>query len=72
MQAFETRNDVFLVMEYVEYGSLEDLIQETNIVDKDIKDEDISNILKHLLKGVEHIHANQIIHRDLKPGKKLL
>ncbi len=27
-KSFETRNDIFLVMEYVEFGSLEDLIDQ--------------------------------------------
>ena len=30
--------------------------------------DDVRKIMKMILSGVSHIHANRIVHRDLKPG----
>lgn len=57
-------------MEYVDGGSLTDVI-ETN---PEISEPLISSITKEVLKGVEYLHSrpNPIIHRDIKSDNILI
>nr|BAJ93905.1 predicted protein [Hordeum vulgare subsp. vulgare] len=61
---------LWVVMEYVDGGSLTDVI-ETN---PEISEPLISSITKEVLKGVEYLHSrpNPIIHRDIKSDNILI
>ncbi|MDD2715792.1 MAG: serine/threonine-protein kinase [Candidatus Wallbacteria bacterium] len=58
----------FEVMEYVEYGSLRDLLADKNYMSGNR----LKDILAEILKGLKTLHANNLIHLDLKPSNVLV
>merc|ERR1712226_815245 len=68
LDIFETKEDLFLVMELCEGG---DLLR--NILDQGAFEEfQGRRIFKELLGAVKHLHSQNIVHRDLKPENVLL
>ena len=59
----ENSNQIFIQMEYLKYGTLEQWMK-TN---KNISEEKASLIIKKLLSAISYLHQKQICHRDLKP-----
>jgi serine/threonine protein kinase len=57
----------YLVMEYVERGSLADRISEGSA-----RGLDASRLARELLEALDHIHGAGIVHRDVKPGNVLI
>ncbi|KAM5262874.1 myosin light chain kinase family member 4 [Ctenodactylus gundi] len=62
--AFESKNDIILVMEYVEGGELFD-----RIIDEKYSLTELDTILfiKQICEGIRHMHQMYILHLDLKP-----
>ncbi|MDF2936530.1 MAG: pknB [Paenibacillaceae bacterium] len=58
----------FIVMEYVEGMTLNDLIREKS----PLQVEDALHIATQICDALEHAHHNQIIHRDIKPHNILI
>jgi len=58
----------FLVMDYLEGVSLEDLLETSNHLDF----ERSLRIFVQICSGLAHAHQNSIIHRDLKPSNIML
>lgn len=62
-----------MVTEYLGGGDLDKLLKERKKLKKGrLTDEEISEIIKHVLNGLRHIHSHEIVHRDIKPGKPLV
>ena len=59
---------VFIVMEYVEGGSLVDLI----VKERRLPPKRAVEIACDVLAGLQHAHERGIVHRDVKPGNVLL
>jgi serine/threonine protein kinase len=57
------------LLEYVENGSLEDLLQKEGPKLDAVR---VGQILVELLKAIEHLHAHDVVHRDLKPSNVLV
>ncbi len=57
----------YLVMEYVPGTSLRPLIQE-----RKLQISDAVAVMRQVLSGLQHAHANQVIHRDIKPENILV
>ncbi|XP_053458110.1 myosin light chain kinase family member 4 isoform X5 [Nycticebus coucang] len=62
--AFESKNDVVLVMEYVDGGELFDRIIDENC---NLTEFDTILFMKQICEGIRHMHQMYILHLDLKP-----
>ncbi|XP_058878604.1 myosin light chain kinase 3-like isoform X2 [Acipenser ruthenus] len=62
--AFESKNDVILVMEYVDGGELFDRIIDENYY---LTELDTVLFIKQICDGVQYMHQMYILHLDLKP-----
>ena len=71
--SFNENNNVYIITEYINGGSLESLIKE-NIKKKTLTDErKVWDLLIQCLSGLMYLHENKkIIHRDIKPDNILL
>lgn len=56
-----------LVIEYMDGGSLQDLVDHGGCQDEDI----LSDIAQQALQGLKFLHANKSVHRDIKPANIL-
>jgi serine/threonine protein kinase len=62
-----------IVMEYMEEGSLEDLINKNRKNNKVIDENMMKIYISQILSGLEHLHCiKHIIHRDIKPANLLI
>ncbi|XP_001510079.4 myosin light chain kinase family member 4 [Ornithorhynchus anatinus] len=62
--AFESKNDIVLVMEYVDGGELFDRIIDENY---NLTELDTILFIKQICEGVKYMHQMYILHLDLKP-----
>ncbi|XP_026895971.1 myosin light chain kinase family member 4 isoform X2 [Acinonyx jubatus] len=62
--AFESKNDIVLVMEYVDGGELFDRIINDNY---NLTEFDTILFIKQICEGIRHMHQMYILHLDLKP-----
>ncbi|XP_058681865.1 serine/threonine-protein kinase PAK 3-like [Poecile atricapillus] len=59
--------DLWLVMEYMDGGSLHDVIRETRMAEGEI-----ATVSRECLQGLDFLHCKQVIHRDIKSHNILL
>ncbi|KAK2500975.1 hypothetical protein MC885_003710 [Smutsia gigantea] len=62
--AFESKNDMVLVMEYVDGGELFDCIIDDNY---NLTEFDTILFIRQICEGIRHMHQMYILHLDLKP-----
>ncbi|KAI8640013.1 kinase-like domain-containing protein [Parasitella parasitica] len=67
IESYLWNGDLWVVMEYMEGGSLTDVVT-CNL----IMEGQIAAICKEVLEGLKHLHANGVIHRDIKSDNVLL
>lgn len=66
--AFESNGTAYMVMEYVQGNSLEELFKFKDIADEQAMVE----VLEPLMDGIQTVHDRGFIHRDIKPQNILL
>lgn len=62
-------NDLWVIMEYMEGGSLYEVIENNDFKLSELQ---IAVICKGTLQGLQHLHQKNIIHRDIKSDNVLL
>ena len=69
MQLLESDKHIFIVMENIEGGNLDDFI----IKNKGLTEDATKHILKQLVTALKYLHVTKnIVHRDLKPENLLV
>ena len=66
---FFNKNELWLVMEYCDGGSLSDIMEYIN---RPLNEQEISALCRGVLKGLVYIHSKNRIHRDIKAANLLL
>lgn len=67
IDSFLYKNDLWVVMEYMEGGSLTDVVTANLMTEGQI-----SAVSRETAKGLEHLHRHGVIHRDIKSDNVLL
>jgi serine/threonine protein kinase len=57
----------YFVMEFIDSGSLEDILRESGPMPVEVA----VPIVSKVLEAIEHAHTNRVVHRDLKPSNIL-
>lgn len=60
--------DLSFVVEYMEGGSLHDILQQHHRLPEEV----ICVLAKSVLEGLNYLHGMNIVHRDIKPSNLLL
>ena len=63
LEVFEENNTAYYVMEYVDGGSIDELIQRHGY----LTTPQTVAIVRQICKALEYMHANRMLHLDLKP-----
>ncbi|HYL38707.1 MAG TPA: serine/threonine-protein kinase [Bryobacteraceae bacterium] len=71
-ETFVEHDEGFLVMEYVEGSSLQDIFQAHARARTWLSPEEALDYLKQLLDGLSFAHSHAIFHRDIKPSNILV
>lgn len=61
--AYHRLNDIWIVMEYLDCGTLSQLVDHVLLP---LKEEWISYLLRNVLQAIKYIHSKNMIHRDIK------
>lgn len=67
-EIIESRNKIYLVLEYCQGKELFDYIVDSSRLDE----QEACRIFQQIINGVEYLHLQGIVHRDLKPENILL
>ena len=68
LDVFEENGTAYYVMEYIEGGSLSDLIDKKGC----LSEAETLNYTRQIASALRYIHANNMNHLDVKPGNVLL
>ncbi|KAM7022171.1 serine/threonine-protein kinase PAK 3-like isoform 2-T2 [Acridotheres tristis] len=66
-QGFLVDEDLWLVMEYMDGGTLQDVVRQTRMAEGEM-----AAVSWECLQGLDFLHSNRVIHRDVKSSNILL
>uniref|UniRef100_A0A1I7U4B4 non-specific serine/threonine protein kinase n=1 Tax=Caenorhabditis tropicalis TaxID=1561998 RepID=A0A1I7U4B4_9PELO len=69
---FTIDNQLAIVMQYAEGGTLEKLINEQRQIKENIPEKTVLEYFTQILIALDHMHSKHIVHRDLKPANILM
>ena len=67
IDSFLFKNEIWIVMEYMEGGSLMDVVIENLMTEGQI-----AAVSREIALGLQHLHKHGVIHRDIKSSNVLL
>ena len=67
IHSFLYKNEIWIVMEYMEGGSLMDVVTENLMTEGQI-----AAVSREIALGLQHLHKHGVIHRDIKSSNVLL
>ncbi|XP_063279474.1 LOW QUALITY PROTEIN: serine/threonine-protein kinase PAK 1-like [Prinia subflava] len=67
LDSYLVHEEAWLVMEYMDGGTLSDVIYETRMAE-----DEIAAVSRQCLQGLDFLHSNHVIHRDVKSRNILL
>nr|AAK08500.1 serine kinase protein [Agelaius phoeniceus] len=67
LDSFLVDGDLWLVMEYMDGGTLWDLVRQTRMAEGEM-----AAVSRECLQGLDFLHSNRVIHRDLQSSNILL
>ncbi|XP_059727494.1 serine/threonine-protein kinase PAK 3-like [Haemorhous mexicanus] len=67
LDSFLVDGDLWLVMEYMDGGTLQDVVRQTRMAEGEM-----AAVSRECLQGLDFLHANRVMHRDLKSSNILL
>jgi p21-activated kinase 1 len=67
IESYIWKNDVWIVMEFMEGGSLTDIVTQNYMAEGEI-----AAVCREILKGLDYLHSRGIIHRDIKSDNILI
>ena len=67
IDSFLHKNELWVVMEYMEGGSLTDVVMASLMTEGQI-----AAVSRETAQGLQHLHKHGVIHRDIKSGNVLL
>jgi serine/threonine protein kinase len=68
VECYFINNELWLIMEYLDFGSLTDIVTKF----EGLYEENIATLSKEILSGIGYLHKNKIIHRDIKSDNVLI
>lgn len=67
IESYLYKHDVWIVMEYMEGGSLTDIVTQNFMSEREI-----AAVCREVLQGLDYLHSRGIIHRDIKSDNILI
>ena len=66
------KEKIYMILEYINNGSIDDLINSYKKINMTLPEELIWNLLLQCYSGLTYLHQKGVVHRDIKPENLLL